>query len=252
MMNKSELQIFQSQLEEQLLKNKDICSDLNTDFMNCAWQNLYRATQINFSILRKIEKVATQKENFISLFFTNALSDILNALQSTMGGFSRGPGIILRGVIENLGCAVSVLVDQKRYEKYISNKLKLSAQISFAKKYFPELAEYYGLLTETFAHEKFETSARCLLFDGDDAIHTLLPTIKKDDFSSFLLFCISYIARLTGAISEYCFASRIESFYYYSKCGDQIKEKKDTYEDDLIRLCIKIAQSRQNGWVIKN
>ena len=98
-----------------------------------------------------------------------------------MDGFSRGPGIILRGVIENLGCTVAILIDQDRYEKYINNKLKFSTQISFAKKYFPELAQYYGLLSNTFTHEKFDTSARCLIFNGDDWIHSILSTIKKDD-----------------------------------------------------------------------
>lgn len=96
-------------------------------------------------------------------------------------GFYRGPGVILRSVLENLALSIVIKTDQNIFSKDVEGKLKPNDTIKPAKKIFSEIGEYYGLLTNHFVHEKCETLARNIRPYGQDVDFSLLPEVSKTE-----------------------------------------------------------------------
>ena len=230
-MNDIDYNNFRNQVLKQIVRNKKFIKSTNSIFHECAWDNLYIASQTLFKCIKTVDNKATEKENILLQKLTNCLSDILNALLSTTGGFLRGPGVLLRSIIESIACTIVIKMDNNKYDQYINNKLSPSSQITPSKKYFPEIGQIYGMLTNTFVHERYETISRCIVELEDNIEFSLLPNIEDIDFYQVYLLLISMLSRFVGAFSEYCFQHKFHQLYYWTRTDRKtVKENKKTKE----------------------
>ncbi len=235
-MNDNQVENFKKQLFSQINENLSKYESLNHKLIYCAWHNLFESTQVLFKCLKYFSPGVPDRDSMIILLSTNTLSDILNSLLSTCSGFTRGPGIILRGAVENLICIIIISNDPSKYEDYKHDRFDIPSHLSKAKETFPEIGKYYGLLTNTFTHEKYEMSARSFTVGDSFAEFSLLPSLSHIKSNNILLLIISLISRFTGSIIEYCYLNKLTDFYYYRKIdNDHIIEFKDTPGDQLIK-----------------
>jgi hypothetical protein len=241
-MSTKEAQLFIHQLLAQIRSNEQFVRNNNTDLYDCAWQNLCRATQISRKCISIIDNKGSDKENSTNLLLTNCLSDVSDALISTLSGFNRGPGVILRSVVENIAVIIVIQTDEKKYNQFINNKLSGHSQITAAKKYWPSIGDIYGFLSNLYVHEKYESSGRCLKNDKSDVIFSLLPQLDHDDLFKSHLILVSIISMIIGALSEYCHSSKINELYYWHREITVLIRNNDTYENNLIAELAAVYQ----------
>lgn len=234
-MTKDETELFVKQVYDQISKNSDLIDHEVPLARNCAWQNLYQATRILFKCIdANSDWAVSSVDTCCCILITNTLSDILNALLSTVHGFYRGPGVILRSAVENLAVTVVIKKDKQKFTQYIDGKLNANETIKPAKELFSEIGRFYGLLSNTFVHERFETLARNMEPVGKDVDFSLLPKVSTSELPAIILM-ISYLSRFSGALAEYCLAAKLQDFYYWRKISDrELRERHDNFEDKLI------------------
>lgn len=232
--------LFINQLRDQIVLNSAIVEKEASLAVECAWQNLYQATQTLFKCVRANPKWDSNSvDTCCLLLLTNSLSDTLNALMSILHGFYRGPGVILRSVLENLAVSIVINTDQNKFSAYIDGKLKANETITPAKKIFPEIGEWYGLLTNHFVHEKFETVTRNIRSYGQDIFLLLLPKGSESDLPIQALLLIAYLSRFSGSLAEFFMAPVLNDFHYWRKTSDnELVEFKQNKEDQLVKQLI--------------
>jgi hypothetical protein len=243
-MNNENTKLFSNQLQEQIISNAAILEKAASLAVECAWQNLYRANQTLFKCIRANSDWDSKSVNTsCCLLLTNVQSDILNALLSTIDGFYRGPGVILRAVVENMACTIVIKSDPKKFEEFVQGKLEINKTIKPAKELFPEIGKYYGLLSNHFVHEGFDTIARSIKPVGQDVDFSLLPEISINDLSVVPLLSLAFLARFSGLLAEFCMAHLLKDFYYWRKNSEnQLVEFTQNKEDQLINRLISEAR----------
>ena len=250
-MNDQKAKLFIKQLQDQMVLNSKIMEEKVPLAVECAWQNLYQATQVLSKCVRANPNWDSNAvDAYCLLLVMNSLSDILNALMSMLHGFYRGSRVILRSVLENLALSIVIKNDQKMYAKYVEGKLKTNETIKPAKKIFPEIGEYYGLLSNYFVHEKFDTLGRNLRPHGQDVGIYLLPEVSKDDLQIPALLTIAYFSRFSGSLAEFFMAPILNKLYYWrKKSHDELVEFKQNPEDLLVNELILSAKSMTENLV---
>jgi hypothetical protein len=174
--------VTKEQIQSQIKINSHYIENEESDAVTCAWEHLLQATDVIFKyIVKKNDWNESSVDTVCSMMILNTLSDLLNALISTLQGFQQGPGLILRSVVENLSCITAIKTNKKMFNQFKEKKLNLTATINPAKKIFPELGQYYGLLSNFYVHENFDKIGRSIKPKDDSFTFSLLNNIDKDD-----------------------------------------------------------------------
>ncbi len=239
-MSDEKAKLFVKQLRDQIVLNTNLMENKASLAVECAWLNMYRATQTLFKCVHANPQWSSYSvDTCCLLLLTNSLSDTLNAHLSILHGFYRGPGVILRSVLENLAVAIVIKTSPRKFSDYTKGILKPNETIKPAKKIFSEIGECYGLLTNYFVHEKFETVARNIKPIGNDVDFSLLPEVSKSDLPIPALLSIAYLSRFAGSLAEFFMARFLSDFYYWrKKSDDQLIEFKQNREDLLVNELI--------------
>jgi len=244
-MSSTDYKNFRNNLLKKILRNENYVRKNNTVYHDCVWTNINMATQILLISIREIGINATEKESILIRNFINVLSDILNSFLSVTAGFLRGPGVILRSVIESIACLIVIKMDVNKFNQYINNKLDPTSQITPAKKYFKEIGQINGMLTNTFVHEKIETINRCTVINNENIELSLLPNIEDIDFQFVYLLLISRLSRFVGGFCEYCFQDKFSQLHYWTRTKrNTLKENKNTNEDLKIQKLIEMMPKK--------
>jgi hypothetical protein len=245
---KNQILSFKEQLNKQIKINTSFIESSESESVECAWQHLYQASRVLLGFVESNKEWEEQSiDTSCMMLLLNCQSDILNALISTLQGFSQGPGLLLRSVIENLASTIVIKTDSEKFLIYKKNKLNPSKCISSAKKIFPELGGYYGLFSNFYVHENYHKIGRSIKAKNGYFNFTLLPAIDKSDLTIILLLEIALLSRFSGALSEFCLVHKTSDFYYWRKSGEFLKEFKGNEEDKLLGKLIKNADGYLNS-----
>ena len=82
----------------------------------------------------------------------NATHTFIAAVELTRRGFRLQPGILIRSILESVSTVCHLVINQHHVEKLKAGQLRSTRTIASAKKVFPPLGRFYGLLSESFTH----------------------------------------------------------------------------------------------------
>ena len=83
---------------------------------------------------------------------SNTAQTIIAAIELTRRGFRLQPGILLRNVLESVSTVCHIVMHHDDLQKIKSGELSSTRTITSAKKVFPPIGHFYGLLSKNFVH----------------------------------------------------------------------------------------------------
>lgn len=186
--------------------------------------------------LTPVLEANNNKDITLLLMCCNALSDSFSAFLSVQQGFVRPPAVVMRGVVENLAAAVTFFEDDQAYSDFKADKYDLPRAITPSKKHFPELAKHYGILTNSFTHETYQSLGRSLAKPkGIECIPKL--SIEKGLVpQGVLLSTIAMVVHNIGQITEFCCICYLAEPTFWERVSTEELKMKTTEGRKLVML----------------
>lgn len=221
------------------------------DFMlEKLWLVVFDSTMALTNIIEKIDvERLPEKEFACMLIMTNCLVDAHSSYHSMQAGFHRASAITSRGMLENMALAIAIKGDESDsiFEKYKKGKYRIPNAVGSAKEFFPEIGKLYGVLTNVFTHEPYETIGRAFSMDGTTTVLHLVPPIGRDNFlvQYTLIVNLGILISTMGQAFEWTFANFFEPEIFWKKIGKKelhrieapsfqaIREMENAYREKL-------------------
>jgi hypothetical protein len=108
-------------------------------------------------------------------------------------------GVVLRGALELVACAVAFSVDQRAWEKYSRGGFHTPGAVSIAERELPFFGRWYGVLSNDFVHERLQSLDRVILDRGG---RTPLP--------ARILGILGNVGLVPTIPAERCFQHRLQ------------------------------------------
>lgn len=220
--------------------------DPGYDFMlGKLWTVLFEATSAlrNSTEAQDIKKF-DDKRFTCMLMLTNCIVDAHASYQSLRHGFDRAAAIISRGMLENMAVVVAMHSDDTNqiFEDYRSDKFDIPSAITKAKNHFPEFGKLYGILSNKFAHEPYDSIGRAFIQQDKTTTLLLVPPIGRSDFKVqfVLLLNLASLVALLGEVIEWVFARLIPPRIFWELEGERLKSKKCPAKEALKEMAEKL------------
>ena len=126
-----------------------------------------------------------------SRLLASASSTFIASIEVARHGFRRQYGVMARSLIETLATVITLAVRPAALEEFHAGTLKSTKCIGWAKAAIPPLGEYYGMLSNEFAHvgrshAVFEPLA--FYKEGDEALPFIINSLRGD---AWLLYAVA-------------------------------------------------------------
>lgn len=125
-----------------------------------AWLTINESNEIIARLNKSVFILDNEQSEIVFLILFNCLSDIISAVYTMDSGWIRPSVIALRGALENIAIAIVIHHDARKMEKFKQGILKIPRDvIGPANEILPSVKRLYGLVTNQWTHETFDTIA---------------------------------------------------------------------------------------------
>lgn len=221
------------------------------------WLVVFDSTAALMNIVEKIDvEKLPEKEFACMLIMTNCLVDAHSAYHSMRAGFHRAAAITSRGMLENMALAIAIKGDESDFvfESYKKGKYHVPNAVGPAKEFFPQVGKLYGVLTNVFTHEPYETIGRAFSMQGTTTILHLVPPVGRDNFlvQYTLIVNLGMLISTMGQAFEWTFANFFDPEVFWEKIGEKNLQQKDAPSFQAIREMTKKYEEKLNDGTSKN
>lgn len=216
------------QVGDGLKNNQRIIESHDTGILTRAWELIDEGVIALSVCAPPITADNNEKDHILMMMLVNCLSDVIAAYESALQGFIRPPAIILRCAVENLAAVVTFHSNDEHFQKFKNGKYYLPDAITPSKEFFGALAIHYGVLTNKFVHEQYETVGRAL---GKEKVFEVVPRLAEGvfpDHGTLLMSIVGLVAFDIAQITEWAFIRFFKTPRFWVRLGDgEIKSKSD-------------------------
>jgi hypothetical protein len=166
-----------------------------------------------------------EKDFTCLIILTNCLVDAHASYQSLRAGFHRAAAITARGLLENLALSVAIKADESNavFNRYKSDEYDIPKAVSLASKQFSFIGKIYGVLSNKFAHEPYESIGRAFIHADGKTTLLLVPPVSRNEFlvQFVLLVNLGLLVGILGQTIEWTFANRVKPTIFWELVDDQ-------------------------------
>ena len=219
-MKPSHLSDFTSLVDRVASENTQTTDSLVSEALRSTWHIVNTAKNLVFMCVAATPNKIAEKRD-AQLLLLNCLTDLLESLMGCRAGFLRGPGMIIRGIWENLAVAIAIHNDKERHQKYSAGKFDPPKAVTVANKVFTDFGRNYGEYSNFFVHETYMTIGRGIETEGDALI---------------LLNDIAFTARYIAVTAEFIACPFLQVPLHFHRWAEPelLQQRKDTPEDKLL------------------
>lgn len=221
------------------------------------WMVIFDSTLALVNITEKINVgELPEKEFACMLILTNCLVDAHSSYHSMRAGFHRAAAITSRGMLENMALAIALKGDESDeiFRRYKNGKYDIPNAVAPAKNFFPEIGPLYGILTNKFAHEPYETIGRAFSVDGTTTILHLVPPAGRDNFlvQFTLIVNLAMLMSTMGQAFEWTFANFFDPEIFWERLGEKELKRKNAPSFQAIQEMTAVYEAKLKGGIEKN
>ena len=213
------------------------------------WLVLFDSTSALEQITKGMDPSKLPDKEFACLLiFSNCIVDSHASYQLMRQGFHRAAATTARGMLENMALAIAMKSDQTDaiFEQYKRGAYDIPKAVGPATKVFSEIGPLYGILSEKFAHEPYESIGRAFIQNEKTVTLLLVPPIGRNDFIlQFILCCkMGMLVSTLGQAIEWAFANYFAPNVFWEIVENNNLKRKNAPSFEAIQRMKQILEDR--------
>jgi hypothetical protein len=143
-------------------REKDMPQEWGTAY-GATWLVIDETNDIAGRLNKPVFDLDKEDAEVVFLMLFNSLSDVICAVYTLSSGWIRPSKTVLRGALETIATALTVRHDGRKLQHFMGGGLNIPNDVMTpAKSHLPDIGRLYGMLSNQWVHETFDSTARSI------------------------------------------------------------------------------------------
>ncbi len=208
------------------------------------WFTINESNDIIGRLNKPVFDLDKEEAEIVFLMLFNCLSDIISAVYTLSSGWLRPSVTALRGALETIATATTINHDQQKMTRFIDGKLKIPDDvIAPSKQFLPSIGRLYGVLTNQWTHETFDSTARSINRANEQL--TLIPEVNDENIKIYLNIFIESmtLAQMVGIALETCFPNLAGNEIHFSTGANGERSRTPAPSTNAMLIAVQARDS---------
>lgn len=207
------------------------------------WLVVEEANGIVGRLNKPVFDLDKEEAEVVFLMLFNSLSDIISAVYTLTSGWIRPSKTSVRGALETIATAVTIHHDTAKMQKFIEKGLKIPQDVlASAAEHLPDIKRLYGTLSNQWAHETFDSTARSIHDEAGQLLLVPYPTAKTMPMYINAFVEVAVLAQIVGIALETCFPNLAGPDVHFRLEADGSRTRLASKSTDALQAIVEARE----------